>query len=209
MARYAGAVCRFCRRENAKLFLKGERCLTDKCAHERRGYPPGQHGQLRGKKASDYGTQLREKQKVKRIYGILERQFRVYFRHALQRKGITGENLLSLLELRLDNVVFRLSFASTRTEARQLVKHRHILVNGRIVDLPSFQVRLNDKIQVHQQSQKIKKIEEVLEATDRRGVPKWLELDKDHFAGEVRFLPTREDVSMDIDENLIVAFYTR
>jgi small subunit ribosomal protein S4 len=209
LARYAGAVCRFCRRENAKLFLKGERCYTDKCAYDRRGYPPGQHGQMRARKASDYGAQLREKQKVKRIYGILEKQFRVYFHNALRRKGITGENLLSLLESRLDNVVFRLSFASSRSEARQLVRHRHVLVNGRTVDLPSFQVRPQDQVQIREKSRQLKKINEVLETMDRRGIPKWLDLDKEHFTGLVRSPPSREDIAMDIDENLIVAFYTR
>ena len=209
MARYTEAVCRFCRRESAKLFLKGERCFTDKCAFERRGYPPGQHGQLRGRKFSDYGTQLREKQKVKRIYGILENQFRIYFQRAFQQQGITGENLLFLLESRLDNVVFRLSFANTRAEARQLVRHRHFIVNGRTVNIPSFQVRPNDKIEVRTKSQKISRIVEALETMDRRGIPTWLELEKDQFTGSMKSLPLRDDISRDIDENLIVAFYTR
>ena len=209
MARYTEAVCRFCRRENGKLFLKGERCFTDKCAQERRGYPPGQHGQLRGRKFSDYGTQLREKQKVKRIYGILEKQFRIYFQDAFRQKGITGENLLILLESRLDNVVYRLSFCSTRSEARQLVRHRHLLVNGRTVDLPSYRLKRNDKIEIREKSRKIKKLSEALAAMDRRGIPKWLEVDQANFAGTVRYPPTREDISRDIDENLIVAFYTR
>lgn len=209
MARYTEAVCRFCRRESAKLFLKGERCFTDKCAFERRGYPPGQHGQLRGRKFSDYGTQLREKQKVKRIYGILENQFRIYFQRAFQQQGITGENLLFLLESRLDNVVFRLSFANTRAEARQLVRHRHFFVNGRTVNIPSFQVRPNDKIEVRTKSQKISRIVEALETMDRRGIPTWLELEKDQFTGSMKSLPLRDDISRDIDENLIVAFYTR
>jgi len=209
LARYTEAVCRFCRRENAKLFLKGERCFTDKCAQERRGYPPGQHGQLRGRKASDYGTQLREKQKVKRIYGILEKQFRIYFQDAYRRKGITGENLLALLESRLDNVLYRLAFASTRAEARQLVRHRHVLVNGRTVDIPSYRLKPNDKIEIRPKSRKIAKLAEALEAIDRRGVPKWLELDQAGFAGTVKAVPSRDEISMDIDENLIVAFYTR
>ncbi len=164
---------------------------------------------MRGRKFSDYGTQLREKQKVKRMYGILEKQFRIYFQHAFQQEGITGENLLYLLESRLDNAVFRLSFANTRPEARQLVRHRHFLVNGRTVDIPSFRVKSTDKIELRKKSQKIERITDALEAKDRRGVPKWLELDKDHFSGEVKTPPSREDISMDIDENLIVAFYTR
>ncbi len=208
MARYTGAVCRFCRLDNTKLFLKGERCYTDKCALDRKGYPPGQHGHLR-RKVSDYGTQLREKQKVKRIYGILEKQFRIYFQMALRKKGITGENLLRLLESRLDNVVFRLGFANSRPEARQLVRHRHVLVNGRIVNIPSFQVRQGDRIEIKEKSRKMQRILEALEAVDRRGVPNWLELDRDHFSGEVKSSPTREDISMSIDEDLIVAFYTR
>ena len=208
MARYTEAVCRFCRRDNTKLFLKGERCYTDKCAIERRGYPPGQHGHLR-RKFSDYGTQLREKQKVKRIYGILERQFRVYFQTAFRKEGITGENLLFLLESRLDNVVYRLGLASSRAEARQLVRHRHFQVNGRVVNIPSYQVRPGDRIEVRGKSRKIHRIAEALEAVDRRSVPSWLELDKDHFLGHAKSSPTREDISMNIDEDLIVAFYTR
>jgi len=208
LARYTGAVCRFCRREGAKLFLKGERCYTDKCAFERRGYPPGQHGQARGK-FSDYGNQLREKQKVKRIYGIQEKQFQIYFDHALRKKGITGDNLLALLEGRLDNVVYRLGFANSRAEARQLVRHRHFLVNGRAVTIPSFRLRLNDRIELDEKSRTLRRIQEAMEALDRRGVPKWLELDKEHFAGRIRAPVAREDVSKDINENLIVAFYTR
>lgn len=208
MARYTEAVCRFCRRDNTKLFLKGERCYTDKCAIERRGYPPGQHGHLR-RKFSDYGTQLREKQKVKRIYGILERQFRVYFQTAFRKEGITGENLLFLLESRLDNVVYRLGLASSRAEARQLVRHRHFQVNGRVVNIPSYQVRPGDRIEVRGKSRKLQRIAEALEAVDRRSVPSWLELDKDHFLGHAKSSPTREDISMNIDEDLIVAFYTR
>lgn len=208
MARYTDAVCRFCRRDNTKLFLKGERCYTDKCAIERRGYPPGQHGNMR-RKFTDYGNQLREKQKVKRIYGVLEKQFRIYFQKAYRQQGITGENLLSLLESRLDNVVYRLGFANSRAEARQLVLHRHIQVNGRVVNIPSFQVRPSDAVQVKEKSRKVSRIQEALEAVDRRGVPKWLELNKDQFAGEMKAAPTREDISMSIDENLIVAFYTR
>lgn len=208
MARYTGAVCRFCRREGMKLFLKGERCYTDKCAFERRGYPPGQHGQARGK-FSDYGSQLREKQKVKRIYGIQEKQFRLYFDRALSKKGITGENLLALLETRLDNVVFRLGFASSRAEARQLVRHRHVLVNGKTVTIPSFHVRVQDKIELREKSRGLQRVQEALEALDRRGIPKWLELDKEQYAGKIRAPVARDDISRDINENLIVAFYTR
>jgi len=209
LARYSGAVCRFCRRENGKLFLKGDRCYTDKCAFDRRGYPPGQHGQMRARKFSDYGTQLREKQKVKRIYGIMESQFRIYFQKAFRKEGITGENLLFLLETRLDNVVYRLSFATTRPEARQLVRHRHVLVNGRPVNIPSFQVRPSDKVEIRTKSRKMEQIGEALQASDRRGVPSWLELDKENFSGRVKAVPTREDISQDIHEDLIVAFYTR
>jgi len=208
LARYTEAVCRFCRRDNTKLFLKGERCYTDKCAIERRGYPPGQHGHFR-RKFSDYGTQLREKQKVKRIYGILEKQFRIYFQTAFRKRGITGETLLFLLESRLDNVVYRLGFASSRAEARQLVRHRHFQVNGRTVNLPSYQVRPGDQVELRGKSRKLQRVAEALEAVDRRSVPSWLELDKDHFLGHVKSSPTREDISMDIDEDLIVAFYTR
>ena len=208
MARYTEAVCRYCRRDNTKLFLKGERCYTDKCAIDRRGYPPGQHGHLR-RKFSDYGTQLREKQKVKRIYGVLEKQFRVYFQTAFRKKGITGENLLFLLESRLDNVVYRLGLASSRAEARQLVRHRHFQVNGKIVNIPSYQVRPGDRIEVRARSRKIQRIAEALETVDRRSVPSWLELDKEQFLGHAKSSPTREDISMNIDEDLIVAFYTR
>jgi small subunit ribosomal protein S4 len=208
LARYTEAVCRHCRRDNTKLFLKGERCYTDKCAIDRRGYPPGQHGQLR-RKFSDYGAQLREKQKVKRIYGILEKQFRLYFQMAFRKTGITGENLLCLLESRLDNVVYRLGLASSRAEARQLVRHRHFLVNGKVVNIPSYQVRPGDRIEVRGKSRKIQRIAEALEAVDRRSVPGWLELEKDHFLGQVKSSPAREDISMSIDEDLIVAFYTR
>lgn len=209
MARYSGAVCRFCRRENGKLFLKGDRCYSDKCAFDRRGYPPGQHGQIRARKFSDYGVQLREKQKVKRIYGILEKQFRIYFHHALRKEGITGTNLLVLLESRLDNVIYRLAFARTRAEARQLVRHRHVQVNGRTVDIPSFQVKPNDKIEIRTKSRKIGGIQDAMEAGPQRGAPKWLELDAEQFTGLVKAAPTREDIPLDIHEDLIVAFYTR
>jgi len=164
---------------------------------------------MRARKFSDYGTQLREKQKVKRIYGIMEKQFRIYFQNAFRKQGITGENLLFLLERRLDNVVYRLSFATTRPEARQLVRHQHVLVNGRAVNIPSFQVKPEDKVEIRTKSRKIERIGEALEAADRRGVPSWLELDKENFAGLVKTGPSREDISQDIHEDLIVAFYTR
>lgn len=208
MARYKDAVCRFCRREGTKLFLKGERCYSDKCAFDRRGYPPGQHTHVRGK-FSNYGSQLREKQKVKRMYGVLEKQFEIYFRRAERQKGITSENLLNILEKRLDNVVFRMGFANSRTEARQLVRHRHVLVNGRTINIPSFSTRSNDKIEVREKSRKMPRILEAVQSVERRGIPQWLEVDKTNFIGWVRSTPTREDITRDIDENLIVAFYKK
>ncbi len=208
MARYRGAVCRLCRREGMKLYLKGDRCYSDKCAVERRNYPPGQHGQRRPK-FSNYGEQLREKQKVKRIYGVLEKQFRRYFEMADRQKGITGVNLLILLERRLDNMVFRLGFASSRNEARQLVRHNHFRVNGRKVNIPSYLVKPGDVIELREKSRKIQRIQDSLEAVVRRGVPSWLELDKDRFRGRVLALPTREDLTMPIREQLIVELYSK
>src|SRR6188472_3948012 len=193
MARYIGPVCRLCRREDMKLFLKGDRCYTDKCGYERRAYPPGQHGQARRKKASDYREQLREKQKVKRIYGIAERQFRGYYYKASRMKGVTGENLIQLLERRLDNVVYRLGFAGDHAEARQLVRHGHFVINGKTVDIPSYLVRSGDIVSVGEKSQKIKRIGESLAAVDRRGVPQWLELEKEKFSGRVKAFPSRSD----------------
>ena len=209
MARYIGPVCRLCRREDMKLFLKGDRCYTDKCGYERRAYPPGQHGQGRRRKASDYGEQLREKQKVKRIYGIAERQFRGYYYKAIRMKGVTGENLLVLLERRLDNIVYRLGFASDHAEARQLVRHGHFSVNGKKVNIPSYLVRPRDVVQVKEPSQKIARINEALAAVDRRGVPQWIELDKDNFRGAIRQLPSREDVTLPIREQLIIELYSK
>lgn len=208
MARYQGSQCRLCRRENLKLFLKGERCYTDKCAIERRQYAPGQHGQRRSK-YTEYGEQLREKQKVKRIYGILEQQFRNYFKKSAQKKGITGENLLTYLESRLDNMVCRLGFAASRNEARQLVRHGHFLVNGSKVNIPSYLVRPNDTIQLREKSQKNEKIKEALDIASRRGIPQWLELDKENFSGKVVSLPAREEITMPIQEQLIVELYSR
>lgn len=208
MARHTEAVCRLCRRETMKLYLKGDRCYSDKCAIERRNYPPGQHGQGRVK-FSEYGQQLREKQKIKRIYGILERQFRGYFEAAERMKGITGENLLVLLERRLDNIVFRLGFANSRAEARQLVLHRHFTVNGRTVNVPSFLVKPGDVVEIKEKSRKIARVLDSLEAVARRGVPQWLDLEKEKFRGSVKALPVRSDLTMPIQEQLVVELYSR
>lgn len=209
MARYTQSSCRLCRRENAKLFLKGDRCYTDKCAFERRPYPPGQHGRGR-RKFSDYATQLREKQKTRRIYGVLEKQFRRYFQIADRKRGITGENLLFLLEKRLDNVVFLMGFAVSRSQARQLVNHGHILVNGRKVNVPNFQVKIGDKIQVKEKSKKNVGIQEAAElASKRGGLPPWLEVDTDNMEGLIKAEPTREDVRVSVSEQLIVELYSK
>src|SRR5437879_9837218 len=196
MARYTGPVCRLCRREDMKLFLKGDRCYTDKCGFERRAYAPGQHGQARKRKMSNYGEQLREKQKVKRIYGIAERQFRGYYYKASRLKGVTGENLLVLLERRFDNIIYRLGFAGDHAEARQLVRHGHFTINGKRVDIPSYLVRARDVVQVVEPSQKMARINEALAAVDRRGVPQWIQLDKENFRGAIVQLPNREDVTL-------------
>lgn len=209
MARYTGAVCRLCRREDMKLFLKGERCYTDKCGYERRSYPPGQHGQSRRKKRSDYGEQLREKQKVKRLYGIAERQFRGYYHKAVRMKGVNGENLIQLLERRLDNVVYRMGFASDHAEGRQLVRHGHYTVNGKKVNIPSYLVRPGDVVAVRESSRTITRINEALAAVDRRGVPQWIDLNKDAFTGQVKQLPAREDVTLPIREQLIIELYSK
>jgi len=208
LARHTKSVCRLCRRENLKLFLKGERCYTEKCAVERRSYPPGQHGQGR-KKFSDYGTQLREKQKVKRIYGVLENQFRNSFGEADRQKGITGEVLLSLLERRLDSAVYRLGFANSRNEARQLVLHGHFVVNQTKVNIPSYLVKPGDVIAVREKSKKVVRILESLEGVARRGVPPWLELDKEQMKGSIKGLPAREDITLPIQEKLIVELYSK
>lgn len=208
MARYTKTNCRLCRRENLKLFLKGERCYTEKCAYDRRNYPPGQHGQSR-KKFSDYGTQLREKQKVKRIYGILENQFRNIFKEADRQKGVTGETLLALLERRLDNVVYRLGFANSRDEARQLVQHRHFLINQSKVNIPSYLVKPGDVIEIREKSKKMVRVLEALEGVARRGVPQWLELDKDQMKGSMKGLPSREEITLPIQEKLIVELYSK
>ena len=208
MARYREAVCRLCRREGIELYLKGDRCFTDKCAIKRRGYPPGQHGQRRPKH-SDYGVQLREKQKAKRIYGLLERQFRNYFEKADGMKGKTGDNLLVLLESRLDNVVYKLGFSPTRRESRQLVGHGHFKVSGRKVNIPSFLVRPGDVIELKEKSRKIPSLNEALDAVVRKGIPAWLELDRENFRGAVKSLPTRADIKEPIQEQLIVELYSK
>ncbi len=208
MARYTDSVCRLCRREGTKLFLKGDRCFGPKCGVERRAYPPGQHGQGRPR-FSDYGVQLREKQKVKRMYGLLEQQFRGIMARAVRMKGRSGENLLSLLERRLDNVVFRLGFATSRAEARQLVKHGHFRVNGRKVSTPSMELRAGALVSVAESSREITRIAGALEALEGRSVPNWLEIDKANFTGVIRTLPTREDITMPIQEQLIVELYSR
>ena len=208
MARNTKSVCRLCRRENLKLFLKGERCYTEKCAIDRRSYPPGQHGQDR-KKFSAYGAQLREKQKVKRLYGILENQFLNTFKKADRQKGITGEILLSLLERRLDNTVYRLGFTNSRNEARQLVRHSHFLVNQSKVNIPSYLVKPGDVIELREKSKKIVRILEALEGVARRGVPQWLELDKEQLKGSVKGLPTRGEITIPIQEKLIVELYSK
>jgi small subunit ribosomal protein S4 len=209
LARYTGAECRQCRREKLKLFLKGDRCYSDKCAFERRSFAPGQHGQARVRKVSDYAIQLREKQKVRRIYGMLEGQFRKYFEIAERIKGVTGENLLMLLESRLDNVIYRLGYANSRNQGRQLVRHDHIEVNGRKVNIPSFRVSINDVITLKEKSRKVAAINESLEAVVRRGVPSWLELDKDNYKGTVKALPSRQEITMPIQEQLIVELYSK
>ncbi len=208
MARYNASVCRLCRREGLKLFLKGERCYTEKCAIDRRSYAPGQHGQSR-KKFSDYGAQLREKQKVKRLYGVLEAQFRNYFGEADRQKGITGEVLLALLERRLDSALYRLGFANSRNEARQLVRHGHFTVNQHKVNIPSYLLKPGDVIELREKSRKVVRILEALEGVARRGVPQWLELDKEKFRGAVKGLPSREEITIPIQEKLIVELYSK
>ena len=208
MARYTGAVCKLCRREGMKLFLKGERCYKDKCGFEKKPYPPGQHGQGR-KKISDFGLQLREKQKVKRFYGVLEKQFRRYFEKATSMDGITGENLLQLLERRLDNIVYRAGFAGSRKEARQMAKHGHFLVDGKKVDIPSFLVKPGMVIEVREKSQNFARVKDCLDTAEGRGVSEWISLDKSNFKAVVNRLPEREDVGYDIQEHLIVELYSK
>jgi small subunit ribosomal protein S4 len=208
LARYTGAVCRNCRRENMKLYLKGDRCYSDKCAFERRSYPPGQHGQGRGK-LSGYGLQLREKQKIRRMYGILENQFKHYFKESDRQKGITGTNLLVLLERRLDNSVYRLGFANSRAQARQLVRHDHFLVNGKKVNIPSYLLRVGDVVSVCESSRQLVALNEALEALPRRGMPAWLDLDKAKYAGVLKSYPTREEMNLPVQEQLVVELYSK
>jgi small subunit ribosomal protein S4 len=208
MAVYSGPVCRLCRRDGVKLFLKGERCYTSKCAIERRKYPPGQHGQ-RQRKLAEYGVQLREKQKLKRIYRVLERQFRSYFKEAVRRKGVTGEILLQLLELRLDNAVYRLGFGLSRRQARQLVNHGHFQVNGRRVNIPSYQLRPGDVVSVTEKSKQAGAIQEAIASTGGRRTPEWLSVDLAAMNGTVHTVPTREQIDTQVNEALIVEFYSR
>ncbi len=209
MARYTGSVCRLCRRENLKLFLKGDRCYSDKCAFDRHSYPPGQHGQRRGRKISDYGIQLREKQKVKRMYGLSEKQFHLFFERADKQRGKTGTNLLVMLERRFDNVIYRLGFVNSRTQGRHFVRHRHFIINGKRVNIPSYLINLNDVIEVREKSQKIQAVADSLDAVVRRGIPQWLDLEKENFRGIVKGLPVREDITMPIQEQLIVELYSK
>ncbi len=209
MARYTGAVCRLCRRENLKLFLKGDRCYSDKCAFDRRGYPPGQHGQRRGRKITDYGIQLREKQKVKRLYGLSEKQFYLFFKRANRQKGVTGTNILVSLERRLDNIVYRLGFVNSRTQGRHFVRHGHFLVSGKRVNIPSFQVNIGDKIEIREKSRNIQIFSDAINAVVRRGIPQWLELDKENLTGSVSAFPIREDITTPMQEQLIVELYTK
>jgi small subunit ribosomal protein S4 len=208
MARYLGSVCRLCRREGTKLFLKGDRCFSEKCAIERRAYPPGQHGQGRVR-FSDYGMQLREKQKVKRMYGLLEKQFRQTFDRASSMKGRSGENLLILLERRLDNVVFRMGYATSRAEARQLVKHGHFQLDGKKVKSPSIMVMPGSTVTLRERSKKVERVTAALDVLEGRSVPQWLEVDKESQQGTVKQLPVREDITLPIDEQLIVELYSR
>ncbi len=208
MARYTGAVCRLCRREGQKLFLKGERCYTDKCAISRRSYFPGQHGQGR-KKNSEYGIQLRAKQMTRRYYGVLEKQFRHYYELATKKEGKTGEALLSILETRLDNVVYRLGFASSRAEARQLVVHGHFMINARKVDIPSYLVKLDEVISICDKSRESAKIKALLESNSSRPVPKWLEVSRETYEAKVLSFPKREDIDLAVEETLIVELYSK
>ncbi len=209
MGRYRGPVCRLCRRENLKLFLKGDRCYSDKCAYDRRSYPPGQHGQRRGRKISDYGIQLREKQKVKRIYGLSEKQFYLFFKRANRQKGVTGTIILVMLERRLDNIVYRLGFVNSRTQGRHFVRHGHFRVNGKKVNIPSYLINIGDKIEIRDRSRKIQIFDDAINAVVRRGIPQWLDLDKENMSGSVGAFPIREDITTPMQEQLIVELYTK
>lgn len=208
MARYTGPSCRLCRREGLKLYLKGDRCYTDKCSLNRRGYAPGQHGQGR-RKLSQYGIQLREKQKARRVYGVLERQFKRYFEMAERQKGVTGENLLRILESRLDNVIYRMGFASSRSEARQLVRHGHFEVNGRKVNIPSYLTKVGDVITVREKSRGNNRIKELVETAQQKTAPRWIQVNYDKMEGKISDLPSREDIDIPIEEHLIVELYSR
>ncbi|MDR2883647.1 MAG: 30S ribosomal protein S4 [Deferribacteraceae bacterium] len=209
MARYTGPSCKLCRRENVKLYLKGERCYKEKCSLETKPYAPGQHGKQQQKKISDYGTQLREKQKVKRLYGVLEAQFRRYFEKATRTEGITGEVLIQLLERRLDNVVYRAGFAGSRKEARQIVRHDHVTVNGRKVNIPSYSVKPGEVVQIVEGSRKHQRIVESVETSDGRGVPEWITLNKTAFQADIVRMPERTDITYEIQESLIVELYSK
>ena len=209
MARYTDAVCRLCRREGMKLFLKGERCYTEKCAIEKRNFPPGQHGKTRKQKIQGYGVQLREKQKVKRIYGVLEDQFRRYFEAADRTRGITGETLLQLLERRFDNVIYRLGLATSRAQARQLVRHGHFQVNGKKVDIPSYSLRSGDVVTIRPTSQKAPTILHAIEEVKGRGIPEWLSFDPNSISGRIVSMPTREQINLPVQEQLIVELYSK
>ncbi|MBM3384190.1 MAG: 30S ribosomal protein S4 [Betaproteobacteria bacterium] len=209
MARNTDAKCRQCRREGEKLFLKGEKCFTDKCAIERRGYAPGQHGQKSGARLSDYGKQLREKQKTRRIYGVLERQFRRVYAEATRSKGVTGERLLQLLETRLDNVAYRMGFGASRSEARQVVRHNGVMVNGKRVNIPSYQVRPGELIELSQQAKAQLRLKAAAEAAESRGVPEWLEVDAKGLKGTFKALPARTDLTSTINESLIIELYSK
>lgn len=208
MARYRGSLCRLCRRENMKMFLKGTRCYTEKCTFERRKYPPGQHGHNKGK-LSDYGLQLREKQKVKRIYGIMEQQFKNYFEKATKMKGVTGENLLKLLERRLDNVVYRMGFAINRRQARQMVRHGFFMINGKKVNIPSYLVRPGDIIDITQAGRELEAIKENLALAEQRGLPVWIEINIEEMKGKFVRLPEKEEIQLPVQEQLIVEFYSK
>lgn len=208
MARYTGPQCRLCRRETEKLFLKGDRCFTEKCAVERRQYPPGQHGQRRGK-LSDYGVQLREKQKVRNTYGVLEKQFRKYFHRAETKKGVTGEMLLQSLETRMDNVVYRMGFAPNRNGARQLVRHGHFMVNGKDVNVPSYNVHVGDVVEVRTSSRDLDVIKDSISRVEQRGIPSWVEMDFQSFKGKIIQIPSREDIQLTAQEQLIVELYSK
>lgn len=208
MARYTGSVCRLCRREGVKLYLKGDRCYSEKCAIDRRSYAPGQHGQGR-KKVSEYGTQLREKQKARRVYGVLEKQFRAYYEEASRRKGITGETLLQILESRLDNVVYRLGFGASRAEARQIVKHGHILVNGKRVDIPSYLTKVGDVISFADKSLESPRVKELVETAEGKAVLTWLERDLNTKSGRIVRVPARDEIDVPVAEQMIVELYSR